>query len=100
LLGLWDGTALRFCGSVGSGFDTAALRAIRAALDEMHTMDSPFHPDPGIPKDATFVNPHLVAEIAYKQWTAAGRLRAPAFKGFSDRPHTELTWTTEGPTPG
>lgn len=97
LLGMWDGAGLRYCGSVGSGFDHAAVRAIRAALDEMRTDDSPFLPDPGIPPDAVFVHPQLVAEVAFKQWTGAGRLRAPSFKGFSDRPHRDVTWDREGP---
>lgn len=97
LLGMWDGSGLRFCGSVGSGFDGPAVAAIRAALDEMTTDHSPFHPDPALPADATFVFPHLVAEVAFKQWTSAGRLRAPSFKGFSDRPAESVTWSQDGP---
>lgn len=96
LLGLWDGPALRYIGSVGTGFDRTSAMAIRHALDEMTTSDSPFGDDPAIPP-GRFVNPHLVAEIAFKQWTAAGRLRAPSFKGFSDRPHAEVTWDSEHP---
>ena len=98
LLGLWDGDRLRYVGSVGTGFDHASARAIRSALDEMVTAESPFHEDEAIPV-GTFVHPHLVAEIAYKQWTRAGRLRAPSFKGFSDRPHDSTTWAAEGPSP-
>ncbi len=98
LLGLWDGDRLRYVGSVGTGFDDASARAIRSALDEMVTGESPFHEDEAIPV-GTLVHPHLVAEIAYKQWTRAGRLRAPSFKGFSDRPHESATWAEEGPGP-
>jgi ATP-dependent DNA ligase len=59
--------------------------------------ESPFLDDPAIP-DGHFVHPHLVAEIAFKQWTKTGRLRAPSFKGCSDRPHEAVTWSSEGPT--
>jgi len=97
LLGLWDGPLLRFCGAVGTGFDHASLRAIRAALDEMGADHTPFHPDPAIPADQRPVHPHLVAEIAFKQWTSAGRLRAPSFKGFSERHHDQVTWDEDGP---
>ena len=97
LLGVWDGPALRYVGSVGTGFDQATAKAIRDALDQMATGESPFADDSTLPQ-GRFVHPHLVAEIAFKEWTAAGRLRAPSFKGFSDRPHEEVTWTAEGPT--
>ena len=95
LLGMWDGEALRFIGAVGTGFDFASAVAIRGALDQMAADESPFAADPAIP-EATFVHPHLVAEIAFKQWTSAGRLRAPSFKGFSDRSHEDVTWASEG----
>ena len=96
LLGLWVEGGLRFVGSVGTGFDNASLQAIRAALDEMTIPDSPFVPTEGIPA-ATWVDPRLVAVVRFKQWTAAGRLRAPSFKGFSDIPVTEASWPAEGP---
>ncbi len=97
LLGQWDGDLLRFCGAVGTGFDQSTMAAIRSALDEMTIQGSPFHPEPRIPKDHRWVNPHLVAEVAFKQWTSAGRLRAPAFKGLSDRHHEEVTVRRDGP---
>ena len=99
LVGMWDGDRLRWAGAVGTGFDRAAIRAIRVALDEMERPDSPFHPAEGLPRDAVWVEPHLVAEIAYKEWTRAGRLRAPSFKGFSDRPAGSIAWDDEGPPP-
>jgi bifunctional non-homologous end joining protein LigD len=97
LMGLWDGDRLRWSGAVGTGFDDQTMRAIRAALDEMQRPDSPFHPDPGLPKDAIWVEPHLVAEIAFKEWTSVGRMRAPSFKGFSTEPHEKVTWAAEFP---
>jgi len=95
LVGMWDGGHLRWAGRVGTGFDAKTLRAIRAALEQMRRPHSPFHPDAGLPRDAVWVEPQLVAEIAFKEWTATGRLRAPSFKGFSDRPVDEVTWATE-----
>ena len=97
LLGLWKGGRLRFVGSVGSGFDDAALRAIRAVLDEQATERSIFLPDRGLPAGATWVEPRLVAVVQFRQWTQARRLRAPVFKGFSDDPVTAITWEAEGP---
>ena len=100
LLGIRDGDELRWVGSVGSGFDNRTLGAVRSALDEMVTGSSPFAADAELPAEATWVEPHLVAVVRYKQWTRAGRLRAPSFKGFSDVPATAVTWAEEGPAAG
>ncbi len=96
-LGLWDGPLLRWIGSVGTGFDDSALEAIRSALDEMSVGESPFRTDTELPAGITWVVPHLVARVACKGWTNAGRLRAPSFKGFIADPVEEQTWASEGP---
>jgi len=97
LLGLWHEGRLRWIGAVGSGFGDRALAAIRAALDEMATDESPFVGAPAVPGRVTFVAPRLVALVQYKEWTTAGRLRAPSFKGFTDDDVASVTWEDEGP---
>lgn len=97
LLGLWDGLALRWIGSVGSGFGGAALGAIRETLDVLTIAESPFGDDPDLPATAVWVDPRLVAMVQYKEFTTAGRLRAPSFKGFTDDDPTTVTWANEGP---
>ncbi len=97
LLGLWASEGLRWIGSVGTGFSDADLKAIRAALDEMTVEACPFLPDPELPADATWVYPHLVAVVEFKEWTSAGRLRGPSFKGFVAEPPEVATWDVEGP---
>ena len=96
-LGLWDGFRLRWIGSVGTGFDDPALSAIRGALNEMRVGESPFLPHPELPAGIIWVVPQLVARVAFKEWTNAGRLRAPSFKGFIADPVEEQTWSAEGP---
>lgn len=97
ILGLATGERLRWIGSVGSGFSETDVRAIRQALEEMTVADSPFEPHPDMPGGITWVAPALVAVIQYKEWTAAGRLRGPSFKGFTDHPIDQVTWDAEGP---
>ncbi len=97
LLGLWDGPALRWIGSAGTGFSERALVAIRTALDEMTVPASPFSEPPAVPGEVRYVVPGLVAAVQYKEWTAAGRLRAPSFKGFTDDDPASQTWESEGP---
>jgi bifunctional non-homologous end joining protein LigD len=97
LVGLWTEAGLRWVGSVGTGFDDAALAAIREALDQMIRPDSPFTVGPELPREATWVEPQLVARVGYKEWTKVGRLRAPRFQGFTDDDPESVTWESEGP---
>jgi bifunctional non-homologous end joining protein LigD len=96
VLGQWDGDALRWIGNVGTGFDEAAIRAIRGALDAMTAERSPFLADPDLPP-AGWVEPVLVAAVEYRNWTDAGRLRFPVFKGFTDDDPRAITTEAEGP---
>lgn len=96
LVGLRDGDALRWIGAVGTGFSDEALGSIRRSLEEIRVEASPFHRDPEIPQ-ATWVEPRLVAVVEYRNWTGAGRLRRPVFKGFTDDDPGAITWEAEGP---
>jgi bifunctional non-homologous end joining protein LigD len=95
VLGLWDGEVLRPIGTVGSGFGDRSLRAIKDALDQMVVAKVPISGE--VPRDTVFVEPSLVAAVQYREWTRAGRLRAPSFKGFTDDPPATVTWASEGP---
>jgi bifunctional non-homologous end joining protein LigD len=97
ILGLGVGERLRWIGSVGSGFSETDVRAIRQALEEITVADSPFEHDSQMSPGITWVAPALVAVVQYKEWTAAGRLRGPSFKGFTDYPAEGITWESEGP---
>lgn len=100
LLGLvddGDGDRLRYIGSVGTGFTRTTLRAIREALEELGTERSPFLPGSDVPPKARFIEPSLVALVEFKEWTRAGKLRAPSFKGFTDDEWSATTWAGEGP---
>lgn len=97
ILGLPMAGSLRWIGSVGSGFSESDVRNIRAALDQMVIDVSPFEPSVEIPGRITWVEPVLVAIVQYRQWTGAGRLRGPSFKGFTDEPLDSITWQSEGP---
>ena len=97
LLGLLDGEALRYIGSVGTGFTVEMLTAIRSGLNDLTVDGSPFHPHPDIPTTAAYVEPALVALVEFKEWTRAGKLRAPSFKGFTDDDVAAATWMAEGP---
>ena len=83
LLGIPDGDALTYIGRVGTGFRDADLPALRARLDAIAAVDTPFT---GIPaadaRDARWVSPVLVGEVEFAEWTGAGRLRHPVWRGW------------------
>lgn len=86
-----DGEArLRFAGKVGTGFDAAALRLLRDRLEPLRTDRSPFtgrQPQ----KDAVFVEPTLVCEVEFSEWTGSGTLRHPSYQGLrDDKPATDV----------
>jgi bifunctional non-homologous end joining protein LigD len=93
LVGLYDRGRLRFTGKVGTGYTHETLRDLGAKLKGLGTETSPFDPVPRI-AGATWVKPRLVAQIAYAEWTADGKLRQPAFLGLRiDKKPEECTWS-------
>jgi len=84
LVGHFDADgALRYAGKVGTGFDRATLRDIGERLRALRRDDSPFADAPRF-RDATWVEPELVAQLGFAEWTRAGRLRHPRFLGLRD----------------
>jgi bifunctional non-homologous end joining protein LigD len=83
LLGHYAGDRLRYAGKVGTGFTQATLRDLHARLSPLVRPDSPFA-DPVKEKGATWVEPRLVAQIGFSEWTRDGRLRHPRFLGLRD----------------
>ena len=83
LLGAHDKGALRYVGKVGTGFTRETLaRLFRRFRPLIRT--TPAVVDPPREKDVTYLEPKLVAEIAYGEFTHDGKLRQPAFLGLRD----------------
>jgi len=92
LVGLYDGSKLRYVGKVGTGFTQETLDTLATKLERLRTEKPPFDPAPRM-KDATWVQPKLVAQLVYAEWTADGKLRQPAFLGLrTDKDPSECTW--------
>jgi bifunctional non-homologous end joining protein LigD len=83
LVGIYEGERLVFAGRVGTGFTEAELTRLFRLLEARRRPDSPFDPKPPM-REAIFVEPDLVAEVAFTEWTGAGILRHPAYKGLRD----------------
>ncbi|HVS29665.1 MAG TPA: non-homologous end-joining DNA ligase, partial [Solirubrobacteraceae bacterium] len=78
-----DAGRLVYVGRVGSGFSEAELARLQDLLEPLRSDSSPFAGRQP-PRSAIFVQPKLVAEVAFAEWTRARTLRQPSYKGLRD----------------
>ncbi len=113
------GGELVWAGNCGTGFDDAELEMLMSKLEPLRRETSPLAVTPRMPRvrsaDVTWVEPELVCEVEFLEWTSDGHLRAPSYKGLRDdkpaprvkleRPLTlsnldKVFWPGEGITKG
>lgn len=92
LVGYYADGELRYAGKVGTGFDQGTLKALGERLRAAHCESSPFcHSSEFRERDVAWVEPKLVAQVAFTEWTVHGRLRHPSFLGLrEDKPAREV----------
>jgi bifunctional non-homologous end joining protein LigD len=82
LVGYYDSDArLLYAGKVGSGFSDRTLRELATELVGRSRTESPFADSPSM-KRVHWVEPELVANVGFTEWTADGKLRHPKFQGL------------------
>ena len=81
LVGYYDGDVLHYAGKVGSGLSGAVIAELERLFSEHARDDSPFGAG-RVPKGVRFVDPVLVVEVRFTEWTAAGNIRHPTFLGI------------------
>jgi bifunctional non-homologous end joining protein LigD len=95
LLGVHDENGdFVYTGKVGTGFNAERLAEVHRRLKALERADSPFanlgRRGRG-PRDVTWVEPELVCEIAFTEWTDEGQLRHPVFQGLrEDKPAADV----------
>lgn len=96
LIGFHDGGELRYAGKVGTGYDEATLIELGRRLASLERSTPPFAVTRGLPrKGVHWVNPRLVAEVAFTEWTGDDKLRHPRFVGLrSDKRPAEVVKET------
>jgi len=98
LVGYYDHGKLVYAGKVGTGFTQKLLVELKALVDPLVTTKCPFASEP--PRAWTgpgrhWVQPKLVGEVAFSEWTADGRLRHPSFQGLRrDKAATDVVRET------
>jgi len=87
-----DDGKLRYAGNVGTGFNEATLRDLRARLDALGRDRSPFEAGTGLPRGSHWVAPDLVCEVSFGEWTRDGKVRHSVFHGLrTDKPAEHIT---------
>ena len=88
VLGAYEGGELRYVGNVGTGFDDDEIRKLLRLLKPLHRETSPFPSPPKMPRvrkgDVLWVEPKLVAQVRFGEWTHEGHLRHPAYLGLRE----------------
>jgi bifunctional non-homologous end joining protein LigD len=83
LIGVQQPAGLQYCGLVGTGFSQPALleltRALRALEQPASPFTGPITPMPA--RQVHWVRPVLAGQVSYTEWTPAGRLRHPVWRG-------------------
>jgi DNA ligase D-like protein (predicted ligase) len=85
LLGYYDpGHQLVYAGKVGTGFNQPTLNSLHAKLASLEQDRPPFGRG-HLPRSAVhWVQPRLVAQVGFSEWTTGGELRHPRFQGLRD----------------
>ncbi len=84
LMGIPGDGGLQFAGRVGTGFTERDLANLKRTLAPLHTDQSPFDAklSAADAKGVTFVEPVLVGEVRYSEWTPDNRLRQSSWRGL------------------
>lgn len=91
LLGVYSGKNLEYVGHVGTGFNTKLLSSLTADLKKIERKTSPFSNRVESNTKPHWVEPKLVAQIRFTEWTRDGYLRQPAFLGLRvDKPAKDV----------
>lgn len=91
ILGVREGDELVYAGNVGTGFTDEEIDRLLQELGPLERRTSPFAVVPKMPKvkkgDIVWVQPKLVCEVEFVEWTHDRRLRAPSYQGLrEDKP--------------
>ena len=88
VLGVHEAGGLRWAGNVGTGFGDDEATRLVSVLRPLARTTSPLQETPRMPRvakgDVVWVEPTLVADVRFAEWTSEGRLRAPVYVALRD----------------
>jgi bifunctional non-homologous end joining protein LigD len=88
ILGTWEDGKLIYRGRVGTGFNAESAERIQGELDKRARKTSPFENAPrDISRRANWIEPTMVGEVEFTEFTPEGYLRHPSFMALrEDKP--------------
>ncbi|MFL6853397.1 MAG: DNA ligase D [Sphingomicrobium sp.] len=90
-LGVRDGGKLRYAGKVGTGFDTKMIHDLSDRMRPLEVSDPPLEIPRSARRGSHWIEPRLVGEVAYTEFTSDGILRHPSFIALrEDKPAREV----------
>ena len=97
LVGYFEDGRLKFAGKVGTGFNTTLLRVLHGRFEKLRRAECPFanlpektggrwtqNVTPAEMRRCTWLNPEIVCEVKFTEWTRDGKLRHPVFIGIRE----------------
>jgi bifunctional non-homologous end joining protein LigD len=88
ILGAYRDGELVYVGNCGTGFDEKEIQRLLGKLRPLERTEPPFAEVPKMPRvrkaDVIWVEPKLVCEVEFSEWTHDGRLRQPSYQGLRD----------------
>jgi bifunctional non-homologous end joining protein LigD len=92
LLGVYEASAkppaprptLTYVGHTGTGFNERELARLMKLLKPLEVKECPYQERPHTNERPHWVQPKLVAQIKFTEWTADGKLRHPVYLGLRD----------------
>jgi bifunctional non-homologous end joining protein LigD len=104
VLAIYEGDELVYAGNVGTGFSDREIDRLLKKLKPLERHTPAFKQVPKMPRvrkgDVVWVEPQLVAEVEFVEWTHDGHLRAPSYQGLrEDKQATEVRRETPEPEP-
>ena len=88
ILGVYRGRELQYVGNVGTGFNEAEIERLREKMGPLERQDTPFAEAPKMPRvrkgDVVWVEPKLVCEVSFSEWTHDEHLRQPVYQGLRE----------------
>jgi len=98
-----DAGGLRWAGNVGTGFSDDVIQQLRGLLKPLERTGSPLVETPTMPRvrrsDVVWVEPRLVAEVEFVEWTREGRLRSPVYLRLREDKHPSDVRRERAPVP-
>ena len=83
-VGYYKNGKLHYAGNVGTGFDQRTLADLWQRIEPLTLQRNPFAKAEKIPRGTVWLNPELVAQVRFANWTSDDKLRAPVYLGLRD----------------